>query len=128
LPVPGERRRPSTLTGPSERGIQTRPRALAQVAQSVEQGTENPRVGGSIPPLGIFNIGTSRSKLSDANRFKIPTVLRRTELRRSLLVRLDAVKRALQDGDASRLTDRKRAPSSSTRWTSRAWTKGRGSG
>lgn len=25
---------------------------LAQVAQSVEQGTENPRVGGSIPPLG----------------------------------------------------------------------------
>ena len=24
----------------------------AQVAQSVEQGTENPRVGGSIPPLG----------------------------------------------------------------------------
>jgi hypothetical protein len=70
-----------------------------------EQGTENPRVGGSIPPLGIFNIGTSRSKLSDANRFKIPTVLRRTELRRSLPVRLDAVKRALQDGDASRLTE-----------------------
>ena len=31
----------------------------AQVAQSVEQGTENPRVGGSIPPLGTifpFNI------------------------------------------------------------------------
>ncbi len=24
----------------------------AQVAQLVEQGTENPRVGGSIPPLG----------------------------------------------------------------------------
>ncbi len=24
----------------------------AEVAQSVEQGTENPRVGGSIPPLG----------------------------------------------------------------------------
>ena len=23
----------------------------AQIAQSVEQGTENPRVGGSIPPL-----------------------------------------------------------------------------
>ena len=56
LPVPGERRRPSTLTGPSERGIQTRPRALAQVAQSVEQGTENPRVGGSIPPLGTNNL------------------------------------------------------------------------
>ena len=28
----------------------------AQVAQSVEQGTENPRVGGSIPPLGTINI------------------------------------------------------------------------
>ena len=27
---------------------------LAQVAQSVEQGTENPRVGGSIPPLGTI--------------------------------------------------------------------------
>ena len=25
---------------------------VAEVAQSVEQGTENPRVGGSIPPLG----------------------------------------------------------------------------
>ena len=29
-------------------------RAQAQVAQSVEQRTENPRVGGSIPPLGIL--------------------------------------------------------------------------
>ena len=28
------------------------PSRLAQVAQSVEQWTENPRVGGSIPPLG----------------------------------------------------------------------------
>ena len=27
---------------------------LAQIAQSVEQGTENPRVGGSIPPLGTI--------------------------------------------------------------------------
>ena len=26
----------------------------AQVAQSVEQRTENPRVGGSIPPLGTI--------------------------------------------------------------------------
>jgi hypothetical protein len=26
--------------------------AIAQVAQLVEQRTENPRVGGSIPPLG----------------------------------------------------------------------------
>jgi hypothetical protein len=28
----------------------------AQVAQSVEQRTENPRVGGSIPPLGTIRI------------------------------------------------------------------------
>jgi hypothetical protein len=27
---------------------------LAQIAQSVEQGIENPRVGGSIPPLGTI--------------------------------------------------------------------------
>ncbi len=27
---------------------------LASVAQSVEQGTENPRVGGSIPPGGTM--------------------------------------------------------------------------
>ena len=29
----------------------------AEVAQSVEQGTENPRVGGSIPPLGTNTYG-----------------------------------------------------------------------
>ena len=28
------------------------PTSFAEVAQSVEQGTENPRVGGSIPSLG----------------------------------------------------------------------------
>ena len=28
----------------------------ASVAQSVEQGTENPRVGGSIPPGGTINM------------------------------------------------------------------------
>ena len=28
---------------------------FASVAQSVEQGTENPRVGGSIPPGGTIN-------------------------------------------------------------------------
>lgn len=27
----------------------------AQIAQSVEQGIENPRVGGSIPPLGTIS-------------------------------------------------------------------------
>ncbi len=29
---------------------------VAEVAQSVEQRTENPRVGGSIPSLGTTNI------------------------------------------------------------------------
>ena len=29
--------------------------AVAQIAQSVEQGIENPRVGGSIPPPGTIN-------------------------------------------------------------------------
>ncbi len=29
-------------------------RAVAQIAQSVEQGIENPRVGGSIPSLGTI--------------------------------------------------------------------------
>ena len=28
--------------------------AVAQIAQSVEQGIENPRVGGSIPSLGTI--------------------------------------------------------------------------
>ncbi len=33
---------------------------VAEVAQSVEQGTENPRVGGSIPFLGIsFSLNLS---------------------------------------------------------------------
>ena len=32
------------------------PRRLAQVAQLVEQRTENPRVGGSIPPLGTTHL------------------------------------------------------------------------
>ena len=31
---------------------------FAQIAQSVEQGTENPRVGGSIPPLGTRKCGS----------------------------------------------------------------------
>src|SRR5438132_8677389 len=35
----------------------TRPPACAQVAQLAEQGTENPRVGGSIPPLGTNSAG-----------------------------------------------------------------------
>ena len=31
-------------------------RQFAQIAQSVEQGTENPCVGGSIPPLGTRDV------------------------------------------------------------------------
>ena len=38
------------------RGFEPHPsRQHASVAQSVEQGTENPRVGGSIPPGGTTN-------------------------------------------------------------------------
>ena len=36
--------------------------AEAEVAQSVEQRTENPRVGGSIPPLGTRKIKGLRSQ------------------------------------------------------------------
>ncbi len=32
------------------------PPVVAQVAQSVEQGIENPRVGGSIPSLGTTSL------------------------------------------------------------------------
>ena len=39
------------------RGFESHPlRQNAQIAQSVEQGTENPRVGGSIPPLGTISV------------------------------------------------------------------------
>ena len=38
------------------RGFEPRPdRHFGSVAQSVEQRTENPRVAGSIPALGILN-------------------------------------------------------------------------
>ena len=40
-----------TLTGPWRSRSNTRPPIGGQVAQLVEQRTENPRVGGSIPPL-----------------------------------------------------------------------------
>lgn len=45
----------------------------AQVAQTVEQGTENPCVGGSIPPLGILNLRGARQLFGDekARRFLI---------------------------------------------------------
>ena len=36
------------------REFEPHPGRHAQIAQSVEQGTENPRVGGSIPPLGTI--------------------------------------------------------------------------
>src|SRR5712671_3911519 len=60
------------LTARLSRGIQTRPREpLAQVAQSVEQGTENPRVGGSIPPLGTNNVAKPRTSRGGENRFSV---------------------------------------------------------
>ena len=36
--------------------LKRHPRRIAQVAQLVEQRTENPRVGGSIPPLGTIHL------------------------------------------------------------------------
>ena len=36
------------------KGLTPARRRIAQVAQLVEQRTENPRVGGSIPPLGTI--------------------------------------------------------------------------
>src|SRR2546425_8177098 len=49
----------------------TRPCACAQVAQSAEQGTENPRVGGSIPPLGTSKLGRSLRLRGRSGRFNI---------------------------------------------------------
>ena len=40
---------------------------LAQVAQSVEQRTENPRVGGSIPPLGTIILVSHVTSLSQVS-------------------------------------------------------------
>ncbi len=44
---------------------------LAQIAQSVEQGIENPRVGGSIPPLGTTN---KQTLISNGRGFLLPIV------------------------------------------------------
>ena len=49
----------STLTQPTSAGLIrplfSLPLKNAQIAQLVEQRIENPRVGGSIPPLGTNN-------------------------------------------------------------------------
>jgi hypothetical protein len=45
----------------------------AEVAQSVEQGTENPRVGGSIPSLGIFSITISGAQRLPYQHYRINT-------------------------------------------------------
>jgi hypothetical protein len=47
----------------------------AEVAQSVEQGTENPRVGGSIPSLGTWKIKGLRLKA--VNPFLLLSILPR---------------------------------------------------
>ena len=52
---------PVLKTGEPARGLGSSPSLIAiyaQIAQSVEQRTENPRVGGSIPPLGICKSNT----------------------------------------------------------------------
>src|SRR5947208_16618245 len=60
----------------------TRPSGCAQVAQLAEQGTENPRVGGSIPPLGTNKPARLLSVRGPSVRFNIAdrasTVLRGT--------------------------------------------------
>ena len=45
-------------------------RHFAQIAQSVEQGTENPRVGGSIPPLGTIFILRTILRIGWAEKHK----------------------------------------------------------
>ena len=44
-------------------------RPVAQIAQSVEQGIENPRVGGSIPSLGTTNTEKPQAKLNSLGFF-----------------------------------------------------------
>jgi hypothetical protein len=52
----------------------------AQVAQSVEQRTENPRVDGSIPPLGtIHKVGFSLTATSTRYAQVAQSVEQRTE-------------------------------------------------
>src|SRR5579875_3992541 len=48
------------------------PLTEAQVAQSVEQRTENPRVGGSIPPLGTIFPAFQTTVLSVGERLNWP--------------------------------------------------------
>ena len=49
---------------------------IAQIAQSVEQRIENPRVGGSIPPLGTID---SKPRNREAFLFLLTCRLGRTE-------------------------------------------------
>jgi hypothetical protein len=50
----GEGRSGLWLTSPASAGLILRPDPDGQVAQLVEQRIENPRVGGSIPPLATI--------------------------------------------------------------------------
>ena len=50
---------PVLKTGETARCLGSSPSSsatIAKIAQSVEQRTENPRVGGSIPPLGTTKV------------------------------------------------------------------------
>jgi hypothetical protein len=44
-------------------------RPVARIAQSVEQGIENPRVGGSIPSPGTTNTEKPQAKLNSLGFF-----------------------------------------------------------
>jgi hypothetical protein len=44
-------------------------RPVARIAQSVEQGIENPRVGGSIPSPGTTNTENPQAKLNSLGFF-----------------------------------------------------------
>lgn len=54
--------------------------AVAQIAQSVEQGIENPRVGGSIPSLG-----TTSLKIKHVLRHALTNILSGSNLIRAQL-------------------------------------------
>ena len=47
---------------------------LAQIAQLVEQRTENPRVAGSIPALGIYLVGGNERLLEKAWAFTLQDI------------------------------------------------------
>ena len=47
-------------------------RPVASIAQSVEQGIENPRVGGSIPPRGTMNLNLVLGNATSDKEIPVP--------------------------------------------------------